>query len=276
MRQLKYLLVLLVFGYGCQSTSTKKENTSSTPVQIELNTSLGTIRIELSDETPLHRDNFVKLVQEGYLDSMLFHRVVNGFGIQSGDPDSKQAIQGEALGNGGPGYTIPAEINDNLFHKRGVILAARDNNPERASSGSQFFIVQGKVQTDSLLDKAEERINGYLAQYYFVNDISNKPLRDSLELALRNEDEESAMRWGDSIRVGAENYTNFEKYIIPESHREVYKNIGGAPHLDQSYTVFGEVTEGMDVVDSIAAVKVDSLARPLQDVRILSAKIVHE
>jgi len=276
MRQLKYLFVLVVFGYGYHSTSTRKENTDNAPVQIELNTSIGTIRMELSNETPLHRDNFVKLVQEGYLDSMLFHRVVEGFGIQSGDPDSKHANPGEALGNGDPGYTIPAEINDSLFHKRGVILAARDNNPERASSGSQFFIVQGKVQTDSMLDKAQERINGYLAQYFFVNDASNKPLRDSLDLALQNEEEESAMRWGDSIRVGAENYTNFEKYIIPESHREGYKNIGGAPHLDQSYTVFGEVTEGMDVVDSIAAVKVDSLARPLQDVRILSAKIEHE
>jgi len=276
MRQLRYLALLLTLIYGCQSASTQKQNDKPKPVQAELNTSFGKVVIELSDETPLHRDNFVKLVQEGYLDSLLFHRVIEGFGIQSGDPDSKHADPGEALGNGGPDYTIPAEINDSLFHKRGVILAARDNNPERASSGSQFFIVQGKIQTDSMLDKAEERINRYLAQYYFVNDASNKPLKDSLEMALNNEDEESSSRWGDSIRIGAENYTNFEKYVIPESHWKVYKTIGGAPHLDQSYTVFGEVTEGMNIVDSIAAVKVDSQARPLHDVRILSAKIVKE
>jgi len=273
MHQLKYLFVLLLFAYGCHSTSTKEQNSEATRVKIELNTSLGTIQMELSNETPLHRDNFVKLVQEGYLDSMLFHRVINGFGIQSGDPDSKKANPGEALGNGGPGYTIPAEINDSLFHKRGIILAARDNNPERASSGSQFFIVQGKIQTDSMLDKAEERINRYLAQYHFVNDPSNKSIRDSMELALKNEDEESVTRWGDSIRIGAENYTNFEKYVIPEPHREVYKTIGGAPHLDQSYTVFGEVIDGMNIVDSIAVVETDSLARPIHDIRIISAKI---
>lgn len=276
MHQLKYLFVLLLFTFGCQSSSTKKQNTETTPVRIELNTSMGTIRMVLSDETPLHRDNFIKLVQEGYLDSMLFHRVINGFGIQTGDPDSKKANQGEALGNGGPGYTIPAEINDSLFHKRGVILAARDNNPERASSGSQFFIVQGKIQTDSMLDKAEERINGYLAQYYFVNDPSNNPIRDSMELALKNDDEETITRWGDSIRIGAERFTNFEKYVIPETHREVYKSIGGAPHLDQSYTVFGEVTDGMNIVDSIAALEVDSLARPIHNVRILSTKILKD
>ncbi|HPF50551.1 MAG TPA: peptidylprolyl isomerase [Draconibacterium sp.] len=276
MHQLRFLAIFITLIYGCQSASIQKQNDKSQPIYVELNTSFGKVVIELSNETPLHRDNFVKLVQEGYLDSLLFHRVIEGFGIQSGDPDSKHASPGEALGNGGPDYTIPAEINDSLFHKRGVILAARDNNPERASSGSQFFIVQGKVQTDSMLDKAEERINGYLAQYYFVNDVLNKPLRDSLEMALNKEDEESASRWGDSIRVGAENYTNFEKYVIPESHREVYKTIGGAPHLDQSYTVFGEVTEGMNIVDSIAAMEVDSLARPFQDVRILSAKILKE
>lgn len=276
MHQLRYLVILIAFFYGCQSATTQKQNEIPKPVQVELNTSYGKILIELSDLTPLHRDNFVKLVEENYLDSLLFHRVIEGFGIQSGDPNSKHAQPGEALGNGGPDYTIPAEINDSLFHKRGVILAARDNNPERASSGSQFFIMQGKIQTDSTLNLAEERINRYLAQYYFVNDPLNQPIRDSLELALKNEDEESADKWSDSIRTGAGNYTDFEKYVIPEAHREVYLTIGGAPHLDQNYTVFGEVTEGMNIVDSLAAVEVDSLARPLYDIRILSAKIVKE
>ena len=277
LRKLKFLLIIiLVITSACQSNSKKNKNEDPAPVRVELNTSMGTIVLELSDLTPLHRDNFVKLVQEGYFDSMLFHRVIQDFGIQTGDPDSKHASQGKALGNGEPSYTIPAEINDSLFHKRGVILAARDNNPERASSGSQFFIVQGKIQTDSLLDLAEERINGYLSQYDFVNDPLNSWLMDSLELAIKMENEESFRRWEDSIRAGAENYTNFNRYSIPEKHREVYKSIGGAPHLDQSYTVFGEVIKGLNVVDSIAAMPVDSLSRPFIDVRILSAKLVNK
>lgn len=275
MRQFLYFFILLSL-FGCQSNSTKKQSNTTSLVQVELLTDMGRIRLELYDETPLHRDNFVKLTEQGYFDSMLFHRVVQGFGIQSGDPDSKLAKPGEALGNGGPGYTIPAEINDSLFHKRGVILAARDNNPERASSGSQFFIVQGKIQTDSTLNLAEERIKTYLAQYHFVNDPENRQIRDSIELAIQNDDEESAQKWSEIVRTRAENYSNFEKYVIPESHREVYKTIGGAPHLDQSYTVFGEVTEGMSIVDSIATLVADSLARPLVDIRILSAKRVKD
>ncbi len=275
MRQFLYFFILLSL-FGCQSNSTKKQSNTTSLVQVELLTDMGRIRLELYDETPLHRDNFVKLTEQGYFDSMLFHRVVQGFGIQSGDPDSKLAKPGEALGNGGPGYTIPAEINDSLFHKRGVILAARDNNPERASSGSQFFIVQGKFQTDSTLNLAEERIKTYLAQYHFVNDPENRQIRDSIELAIQNDDEESAQKWSEIVRTRAENYSNFEKYVIPESHREVYKTIGGAPHLDQSYTVFGEVTEGMSIVDSIATLVADSLARPLVDIRILSAKRVKD
>lgn len=273
MNQFSSLLLLIVLFAGCQSASTQKQSEINKPVQVELITSYGNILIELSDQTPLHRDNFIKLVEEGYLDSLLFHRVINGFGIQSGDPDSKNAAGGTALGNGGPDYTIPAEINDSLFNRNGALLAARDNNPDRASSGSQFFIVQGKIQTDSTLNLAEERIRGYQAQHYFVNDPKNKPVRDSLDLAIKADDEARIVRWGDSIRTGAEDYSNFEKYVIPESHREMYKSIGGAPHLDQNYTVFGEVIRGMNIVDSIAAVETDSLARPIHDIRIFSAHL---
>ena len=149
MTQFKYLIFVLLFTAAC--TSGNKQKPEQKNVQVELKTSMGDVVLELSNETPLHRDNFVKLVNEGYFNGMLFHRVINNFGIQSGDPDSKNAEAGEALGNGGPDYTIPAEIKPGLFNKRGALLAARDNNPERASSGSQFFIVQGKVQTDSTL-----------------------------------------------------------------------------------------------------------------------------
>ena|SRR5438876_4462662 len=192
-----------------------------------LQTTYGNIVVRLSDSTPLHRDNFLKLVKVGYYDSVLFHRVIKNFMIQSGDPESKQAIAGQALGNGGPGYRIPAEFRQTLFHKKGVIAAARDNNPEKASSGSQFYIVQGKIFTDAGLDSVE------------------------------------------TFRLGGRK--------IPPEQREVYRTIGGTPHLDQNYTVFGEVVRGLDIVDKIAAVqtsKGNDRDRPLQDVILIKAKLV--
>ncbi len=192
-----------------------------------LQTNYGDIVLRLYDSTPLHRDNFLKLVKTGYYDSVLFHRVIQNFMIQGGDPNSKHAKPGEPLGNGGPGYKIPAEFRATLFHKKGVIAAARDNNPEKASSGSQFYIVQGRIFTDAGLDSIETfRLNGRK---------------------------------------------------IPVEQREVYKTIGGTPHLDQNYTVFGEVVKGLDVVDKIAEVqtsKGQDRDRPLQDVRILKAKLI--
>jgi peptidyl-prolyl cis-trans isomerase B (cyclophilin B) len=134
--------------------------------------------------------------------------------------------------------------------------------------------VQGKVQTDSTLNKAQKRINGWLAEHNFVNDPTNKSVRDSLLEALHDEDERRIMQWADSIYIQGKNYQNFKPYIIPEAHREVYKTIGGAPHLDQNYTVFGEVIEGMDVVDSVATQQVDGLDRPINDIKIISAHIV--
>ena len=192
-----------------------------------LQTNYGDIVVRLSDSTPLHRDNFLKLVKTHYYDSVLFHRVIKNFMIQGGDPESKHAKPGEPLGNGGPDYRVPAEFRTTLFHKKGVIAAARDNNPEKASSGSQFYIVQGKVFTDEGLDSVETfRLNGRK---------------------------------------------------IPADHREVYKTIGGTPHLDQNYTVFGEVVKGLDVVDKIASVSTstgEDRDRPLEDVRIIKAKLI--
>ena len=188
-------------------------------------TSLGEIKIRLSDSTPLHRDNFIRLVKSRYYDSVLFHRVIPRFMIQAGDPDSKRAEQGVLLGNGGPGYRIPAEFRATLFHKKGVIAAARDNNPEKSSSGSQFYITQGRVFTDAGLDSVE------------------------------------------TYRL---------KRKIPAWQREVYKSIGGVPHLDQNYTVFGEVVEGIEVVDRIAVVATNKELgdRPIENVKILHAALV--
>ncbi len=219
---------LIVISLSAQKDSSirKKERRRD----VLLQTSMGDIVIRLSDSTPLHRDNFLKLVKVGFYDSVLFHRVIQNFMIQSGDPNSKQAKAGQPLGNGGPGYSIPAEFRTTIFHKKGVIAAARmgDNvNPQKASSGSQFYIVQGKIFNDAGLDSIETfRLNG--------------------------------------------------RKISPEQ-REVYKTIGGTPHLDQGYTVFGEVVKGLEVVDKIAAVqtsKAQDRDRPLQDVKIIKAKLI--
>lgn len=195
-----------------------------------IQTTMGDIVVRLSDSTPLHRDNFLKLVKKKFYDSVLFHRVMQNFMIQGGDPNSRSAKPGQPLGNGSPGYTIPAEFRKSLFHKKGMLAAARtpDNvNPEKASSGSQFYIVKGRVFTDGGLDSTETyRLNGRK---------------------------------------------------IPLAQREAYKTIGGSPHLDQSYTVFGEVVSGLDIVDKIAAVEVSKgqdLNRPKEDIRIIRTKLV--
>ena len=195
---------------------------------VEIITDKGTIIVRLSDSTPLHRDNFLKLVKQAYFDSVLFHRVIKNFMIQGGDPNSKHAKADDILGEGGPEYTIPAEFRVSLFHYKGVIAAARDGddtNPKKASSGSQFYIVQGKKFTDEGLDSVETfRLKGRK---------------------------------------------------IPDAQRRVYKTIGGAPHLDQNYTIFGEVIKGLDVVDSIAAEPTSKpYNRPLQDIRILKMKLI--
>ena len=195
---------------------------------VELRTSEGTIVLRLSDSTPLHRDNFLGLVKSGFYDSILFHRVIRNFMIQAGDPQSKSIGAVKPLGEGQLSYTIPAEFRPTLFHKKGVLAAARDNNPEKRSSSTHFYIVQGKRFTDAGLDSVQTfRMNGYQ---------------------------------------------------IPPSQREVYKSIGGTPHLDQTYTVFGEVVRGLEVVDRIAATETSREAtardRPLKDIRILKARLV--
>src|SRR6266496_4397511 len=219
------IILMIVSACFAQKDSTLKKKDRRRDVLLQTN--YGDITVRLSDSTPLHRDNFLKLVKVGFYDSVLFHRVIKNFMIQGGDPESKHAAAGQPLGNGGPAYKVPAEFRKTLFHKKGVIAAARDNNPEKASSGSQFYIVQGKIFTDAGLDSVETfRLNGRK---------------------------------------------------IPPDQREIYKTVGGVPHLDQAYTVFGEVVKGLDVVDKIAAVQTSKGAdrdRPLEDVRIIKAKLI--
>ncbi|MDZ4794539.1 MAG: peptidylprolyl isomerase [Bacteroidota bacterium] len=222
MKKLSLLLTFFFFTVVSfaqkDSIVTKKDRKKD----VLLQTSMGDMTIRLSDSTPLHRDNFLKLVKVKFYDSLLFHRVIKDFMIQGGDPNSKYAKAGEQLGMGGTSYKVPAEFRPTLFHKKGVIAAARDNNPEKASSGSQFYIAQGKVYTDAELDALE------------------------------------------TGRIGKK---------IPALYREAYKTVGGIPHLDQGYTVYGEVVKGMEVIDKIAAVET-SRDRPLTEVRIIKAKLV--
>jgi len=269
------LLFLLILSFWkCDTKTESLKSEEEKRKAIEMVTDYGTMVIELYNETPLHRDNFIKLAKESAFDSVLFHRVIEKFMIQGGDPDSKNAQPGDTLGNGGLPYTVDAEFSPDLFHKKGVLAAARDGNPERASSSMQFYIVQGKVWNDSLLDNAETRINGWLAEHYFKNDPVNKPLLDSMQKAIDDENMERYTFFSDSIRSMSKSYKNFDSYAIPEAHRQIYRTIGGTPHLDQNYTVYGEVIKGIEVIDSIAAVQTDSLDRPITDVRIRKVRVL--
>lgn len=186
---------------------------------VKIKTSKGECIIMLYNQTPKHRDNFLKLSKEGFYNGTLFHRVIKEFMIQGGDPDSKTAKPGQALGSGDLKYRVEAEFRDSIFHKKGVLAAARDNNPQKESSASQFYIVQGKKWTDATLDDVQmKRMNGR---------------------------------------------------IIPESQRSVYKELGGTPHLDQNYTVYGEVVSGIEMIDSIADVKTEPSDRPVEDVSMM-------
>lgn len=238
---------------------------------VEMTTNYGTMIIELNNETPKHRDNFIKLVNDKAYDSLLFHRVIETFMIQGGDPDSKNAKPSKMLGEGDLEYKVDAEFKPNLFHQKGALSTARKETLGRVSSAMQFFIVQGKVFNDSLLDVAESRINKMLARHYFLNEPENESLWTALKKSEDNEKQYITLN--DSINAMVEDYTDFETYSIPKSHRDIYKTVGGTPHLDQNYTVFGQVIKGLNIIDSIAKVKTDQWNRPLKNVIITSVRI---
>jgi len=270
------ILFVMYCFYGCNPLIEEGVRKNDLKKDIEFTTEYGAIIFRLSDETPKHRNNFIKLVNQHFYDSLLFHRVINHFIIQTGDPDSKLATTGVPLGESDLPYTIPAEFNATLFHKRGALNAARDDNPERASSSTQFTFVQGKIYTDSMLTVAEKRINNWLAYNRVIHQPENQDLVQLLDgLKKRQSNTDSINRITSQLKALTEKeLENSVLYKIPEAHRQMYKTVGGAAHLDQNYTVFGEVIKGMDVVDSIAGVKTDSLDRPVDDVRIISAKLI--
>jgi cyclophilin family peptidyl-prolyl cis-trans isomerase len=268
------ILVCLSF-FSCKEKETGSKTEVQAKIKVEMVTSYGTIILELSNETPLHRDNFIKLVNEKAYDSLLFHRVIEGFMIQGGDPDSKNALPDVQLGEGDLGYTVKSEFPPDLFHKKGALATAREDNQDRASSAIQFFIVQGKTYNDSLLDEAEITINKRLARYHLINDAAYTNLWDSLQKAMKEENNEQYSFYSDRIDTIAKSYTKFERYVTPKSHRDVYKTLGGTPTLDRNYTVFGEVVKGIEVVDSIASTKTNESNRPIKDVRIISVQLLN-
>ncbi len=265
------LFLLIVFTVIYAFTNTTNNSDSI----VVIGTKYGNIKVKLYNETPLHKTNFLKLVSQNYFDDLLFHRVIKEFMIQGGDPDSKNAQSGAILGNGGPGYTIPAEFVPGLIHKKGALAAARESdqvNPKKESSGSQFYIVQGRVFTNQELDIYESKMNQNLK-----NQIMGKIL-------MAPENEKLRLRLDSVKKIGTQDaLMNFIKELEPEAEKEmakqgglykfspeqrkIYTTIGGTPHLDGSYTVFGEVIEGMNVVDSIAAQKTDKNDRPLVDIK---------
>ena len=246
-------------------------------VTLLMETSKGDMKIKLYDETPQHRDNFVKLAEQGFYDSLLFHRVINEFMIQGGDPESKGAAPGAMLGNGGPGYQVPAEINyPALFHKKGALAAARtgDNvNPEKKSSGSQFYIVQGKTYTDEGFKEIEKRYESMKREQLFYKVLES--YKDTLQKLQAQGNQAAFMDMRVVIEEEVDKLVAKEpKQTIPENIKETYRTIGGVPHLDDNYTVFGEVIEGLEVIDAIAGVETGQADRPAEDLYIIKVKVL--
>lgn len=258
---------------GNQQKKTHMEKDNATLVRLE--TTLGNITVKLYNETPGHRDNFIKLVKEGAYDSTLFHRVIRSFMVQAGDPESKHASDTATLGNGDVGYTLPAEFNPTLFHKKGALAAARqgdDVNPEKASSGCQFYIVTGKKFSQAQLINMENQINEARLDTAF-NILARKHMKEIFKMRKAG-DNEGLLELQDSLEAQARAEAAKEpRFKFSKQQIDAYTTLGGAPHLDGNYTVFGEVVDGMDIVDKIESVKTNRADRPVTDVRILKAVI---
>lgn len=277
MKKIFFLSLLCVFGFlsGKAQTIANMDNSneSNGGTLVEFKTTAGDFTVLLYDDTPAHRSNFIKLVDEGFYDGVLFHRVIKDFMVQTGDPDSKNARKGQTLGAGSPDYTIEAEFRyPTHFHKYGALAAARTGdqfNPEKRSSGSQFYIVTGKKYNEATVKAMAERGVMQERQKYFRN------------LAEKHADEIKRMRAsGDTEGLKA-----LEKKLVEETENEItsdvpgtvletYTTIGGTPHLDGEYTVFGEVIKGMDTVEKIQQAETDGSDRPVEDIRVISAKVI--
>lgn len=243
--------------------------------KVKITTSLGNITVRLYDETPLHRDNFLKLAKEGFYNGTLFHRVIRDFMVQGGDPDSVNAPAGKRLGVGGPDYTLEAEIHPALFHKRGALAAARQGdevNPERRSSGSQFYIVWGQTYSDGQLRQMGKQLEMQRLQSIFQALAANH--RAEILQLRRDRNRTGLQELQDRLAAEAETKAKTLGPVLTEAQMEAYSSVGGTPHLDGQYTVFGEVVEGLDIVDRIQQVETLSGDRPKADVVVVKATVL--
>lgn len=283
---LLFFSILVVFAATAQTKKpvkpAAKPKTKTTQVQakktpkpyrekermVEITTDFGTMIAVLYNETPKHRDNFIKLVQQGFYDSLLFHRIIKNFMIQGGDPLSKTADSTAMLGNGDVGYRIPPEFDSRIFHKKGALAAARDNNPERASSGCQFYIVQGKTYTIEELEKIINTRNLTRKQMMMYNLFQSDTVQNKLQTFQAKGDKDGQQKYMLSLQEGIEKeYSKQNPNTIDYGIIDYYMKVGGTPHLDGDYTVFGELISGLEVLDKLASVQTGTADRPLKDVR---------
>ena len=243
-----------------------------------MHTSLGDVTLKLYNETPLHRDNFIKLVKKGTYNGLLFHRVIKDFMVQGGDVTSKDAPMNKSLGAGDLGYTVPAEfVYPKYFHKKGALCAARTGdevNPERASSASQFYIVTGKKYTEGELKQMEKQLENRLKQSIFAR-LQTENKAKIMQLYRNGEKEELAILRDTLVgKTELEAEKRKEEACLPAELREAYQSVGGVPFLDNQYTVYGEVIDGIEVVDAIQKVKTNKQDRPLENIVIKSMELV--
>ena len=274
-------IIVAICMMACTGNSKSEKGINMEKVNetlVRLETTMGNITVKLYDETPKHKVNFIKLVKEGTYDSTLFHRVIKNFMIQAGDPLSKTATDTTTLGSGDVGYTIPAEFNKNFFHKKGALAAARQGdevNPERESSGCQFYIVTGRKFSEAQMINMENHMNEARLEEVF-NNLARKHMKEIYKMR-KASDTEGLLELQDSLESQARDIVDKEPALrYTKEQKQAYTTIGGAPHLDGAYTVFGEVTDGMDVVEKIENVGTNRADRPKIDIRILKATVINE
>ena len=270
------LIILACSAVACKSGQKKDGNMEKETV-LKIETSMGDIKVKLYNETPKHRDNFIKLAKDGTYNGTLFHRVIKDFMVQAGDPESKNAPKGKMLGSGDVGYTVPAEfVYPKYFHKKGALSAARQGdevNPKKESSGCQFYIVTGKVFNDSTLLNMEQQKNQNKVTEAF-NALAQKHMKEIYKMRKAN-DQDGLYALQDTLFIQAEaEAAKQPDFHFPPEQIKAYTTVGGTPHLDGEYTVFGEVVEGMDIVDKIQQVKTDRSDRPEEDVKIINVSVI--
>ncbi len=273
---MKKTIIFISFCFLFFSSVFAEDTDSISPLpRVSFETNYGKIVVELYPETTKHRDNFIKLVKSGFYNGVLFHRVIADFMIQAGDPHSKKALPGTTLGSGDVGYTIPAEfVYPQYYHKRGALAAARqgnDTNPKKASSGCQFYIVQGHLFSNAELDALERKKERTLVDKFYKEKMKSDKAYASKVRLEKNPDKAMVLR--DSVMKDIRDTLRLNPtYKFTEKQRADYTTIGGTPHLDGEYTVFGQVVEGLDVVEKISKTKTGKFDRPIENVKILKAK----